>query len=114
MSLARIAFVGLVALACAPPAAAITDCSRPKTKTDWMLCSNDRAAMEEQRMARAFRDAVNRTEDRRSLLDQQKEWSDQVRDACNDIACLTRVLRERTEELEGYRGDEGRSEKANR
>ncbi len=111
---AWISFIGVVALAWIAPAAAITDCSKPKTKIDWMLCSNDRAAMDEQRMARAFRDALNRTEDRRSLLDRQKAWSDQVRDACNDIACLTKAFQERTQELESYRGDEGRSEKVNR
>ena len=86
----------------AAPCSAVTDCSRPKSKIDWMLCSNERVALEEQRMALAFRDAVNRTQDRRKLLDEQKEWSDNVRDACNDIPCLTKAYQERTLELETY------------
>ena len=87
----------------AAPSAALTDCSKPKTKIDWMLCSSDRAVMEEQRMARAFRDAANRTEDRRKLLSDQKEWTEQVRDACNDIACLLKAYQERTEDLDSSR-----------
>jgi uncharacterized protein len=91
-----------IAAAHAVPCAAVTDCSKPKTKVDWMLCSNDRAAMEEQRMALAFRQAVNRTEDRRKLLDEQKDWNEHVRDACNEIACLLKAYQERTQELETY------------
>jgi uncharacterized protein len=91
----------VVAILYAAPCAAITDCSKPRTKIDWMLCSNERAAMEEQRMARAFREAANRTENRRALLDEQEAWNRNVRDACNEIACLLKVYQERTEELEG-------------
>jgi uncharacterized protein len=90
------------AAAYALPCAAMTDCSKPKTKIDWMLCSSERATMEEQRMARAFRDAANRVEDRRKLLDDQKEWTIKVRDECNEIACLLKAYQERTEELETY------------
>jgi uncharacterized protein len=94
--------VTALALAYALPGAALTDCSKPKTKVDWMLCSSDRAVMEEQRMARAFRGAANRTEDRRKLLDDQKEWTERVRDACNDIACLLKAYQERVEDLDSY------------
>ena len=91
-----------MASAYAGPCAAITDCSKPKTKTDWMLCSSDRAMMEEQRMVRAFRSAANRTEDRRKLLADQSQWTERIRDACNDIACLLRAYQERVEERESY------------
>ena len=92
----------VIAWVASSPCAAITDCSKPKTKVDWMLCSNERAAVEEQRMALAFRAAMNRTEDRRKLLDEQKQWSDTVRDACNDVACLVKAFQERATELETY------------
>jgi uncharacterized protein len=81
---------------------AATDCSKPKTKIDWMLCSNERATVEEQRMALAFRDAMNRTEDRHKLLEEQTRWGEQVRDACNEIACLVKAYQERALELESY------------
>jgi uncharacterized protein len=102
MRCVRFGVLVAVAAAYAVPCLAVTDCSKPKTKIDWMLCSNERAALEEQRMALAFRDAVNRTEDRRKLLDEQKAWNESVRDACNDIACLTKAYQERTQELETY------------
>jgi len=79
---------------------AVTDCSKPKTKIDWMLCSNERVTIEEQRMALTFRQAMNHTEDRRKLLEEQSEWTNQVRDACNDIACLIKAYQERAQELE--------------
>jgi len=94
--------VATTAVAYAVPCAAMTDCSKPKTKIDWMLCSSERATMEEQRMARAFREAANRVQDRRKLLDDQQEWTIKVRDQCNEIACLLKVYQERTEELETY------------
>lgn len=96
----RIALLAMLALLHAAQSFASTDCSKPKSKIDWMLCSSDRAAGEEQRMARAFRDAVNRTEDRRALLDEQRDWTERVRDVCNEISCLIKVYQERTEDLE--------------
>ena len=102
MGLKVCAAAAVIAASYAASAAAITDCSKPKTKIDWMLCSSDRARMEEQRMARAFRDAANRTEDRRKLLDDQKDWTEHVRDACNEIACLLKAYQQRAEELETY------------
>jgi uncharacterized protein len=102
MDLKALVLAAAMALSCAAPCAAATDCSKPKTKIDWMLCSSDRASMEEQRMARAFRDAANRSEDRRKLLDDQKDWTEKVRDACNEIACLLKAYQQRAEELETY------------
>ena len=86
----------------AAPAAAVVDCSKPKSKIDWMLCSNERARLEEQRMALVFRDAMSRVEDRRALMEEQRAWNGNVRDACNDIPCLVKAYRERAEELTTY------------
>jgi len=111
MEVKVLALAVAMAVGCAGPCAAMTDCSKPKTKIDWMLCSSDRAAMEEQHMARAFRDAANRTEDRRKLLEEQKDWTEKVRDACNEITCLLKAYQQRTEELETYRASESPSSK---
>ena len=98
----RLVAIAAMAMAYAGPCAAITDCSKPKTKVEWMLCSSDRAAIEEQRMAMAFRLAAGRAADRRKLLEDQADWNAKVRDACNDIECLSKAYRTRTEELEAY------------
>ena len=81
---------------------AVIDCSKPKTKVDWMLCSNDKAAREEQRMAFAFREAMSRTDKREALQQEQRDWNVNVRDLCNDVACLVKAYRERATELETY------------
>jgi len=81
---------------------AVIDCSKPKTKVDWMLCSNDKAAREEERMALAFREAMNRTDKREVLQQEQRDWNANVRDVCNDVACLVKAYRERATELETY------------
>jgi uncharacterized protein len=81
---------------------AVTDCSKPKTKIDWLLCSNDRAALEQERMAFAFRQAMNRTDDRAELMQEQREWTVQVQDVCNDVPCLVKAYRDRVTELETY------------
>jgi uncharacterized protein len=81
---------------------AVIDCSKPKTKVDWMLCSNDKAAREEERMAFAFREAMNRTDKREALQQEQRDWNVNVRDVCNDVTCLVKAYRERATELETY------------
>lgn len=83
-------------------AGAVTDCSRPKTSIDWLLCSNDKAALADNMMAAAFRDAFRRTEDKDALIQDQERWKHEVRDACNDIPCLTRAYQDRTSELETW------------
>ncbi len=84
------------------PALAVTDCSRPKTKIDWLMCSNDRLQFADALMAAAFRDAFNRTEDREALLEDQARWRTTVRDACNDVPCLMKAFEDRASALETY------------
>ena len=81
---------------------AVVDCSKPKTKVDWMLCSNDKAALEEERMALEFRAAMNRTDKREALMQEQRDWTVNVRDICNEVACLVRAYRDRASELQTY------------
>ena len=97
----RILAVGVLALATAP-VWAVTDCSRPKTSIDWLLCSNDKAALADNIMAAAFRDAFRRTDDKDALIQDQERWKREVRDACNDIPCLMRAFQDRTSELETW------------
>ena len=87
----------------ASSAYAVLDCGKPnKTKTEWMLCSSDKATVADQLMAAAFRDAFNRVKDQEALLKEQEEWSRDVRDACNDVPCLVKAYRDRANALETY------------
>jgi uncharacterized protein len=81
---------------------AVVDCSKPKTKVERMLCSNDKAALEEERMALEFRAALTRTDRREALLEEQRDWNVNVRDLCNEVACLVKAYRDRASELQTY------------
>jgi uncharacterized protein len=84
------------------PATAVTDCSRPASNIDRLLCSSDRLAAADQIMAMAFRDAFYRAQDRDALIKEQEQWRKNVRDACNDVPCLLEAYQRRTSELETY------------
>lgn len=86
---------------CARPAAAVIDCSKAISNADRLVCSNERLAAAEEGMARAYRDALRRGVDRDRLQRSQREWKE-LRDRCNDAACLERAYAERRSELNGY------------
>jgi uncharacterized protein len=97
---ALLIFVGFaVHPVCAWP---ITDCSKPKSPIEMLLCSNDRLSAAETLMALAFRDAFYRTEDKEKLREDQERWTRTVRDVCNDVPCLLKAYRDRTDELQTW------------
>ncbi len=102
MTRAPVCLLALIWLGWTLPAAALTDCSRPKTNVDRLMCSSDRVALADQVMAMAFRDAFYRTQDKDALIREQEEWRKNVRDACNDVPCLLEAYERRTSELETY------------
>lgn len=82
-----------------PLGAAAQDCSRPKTNTERLICSNDRVSEAHERMAVAFFMVYRRAmsdEQRGRIRQEQRQWETQVRDACMDIPCLLRSYEERT------------------
>jgi uncharacterized protein len=102
MTRAPVCLLALVWLGWTSPAAALTDCSKPKTNIDRLMCSSDKVALADQVMAMAFRDAFYRTLDKDALIKEQEEWRKKVRDACNDVPCLMEAYERRTSELETY------------
>ena len=91
------------ALAVAAPALAAVDCSRAKTNSEKLLCSNSRLAAADQRMASAFRAAIKRGIPPEVLMDSQGAWIHDVRDACNDVECMLKAYAERTSEIQDLR-----------
>lgn len=82
-----------------PLAATAQDCSRPKTNTERLICSNDRVSEAHERMAVAFFMVYRRAmsdEQRGRIRLEQRQWETQVRDVCMDIPCLLRSYEERT------------------
>jgi uncharacterized protein len=91
------------ALAAPVPLPAAIDCSRAKTNTEKLLCSNSRLQRADQRMALAFHEAINRGVRPELLMEGQRAWAHDVRDICNDVECMLKAYEERISELEDSR-----------
>jgi uncharacterized protein len=76
------------------------DCSRAKTNVEKLLCSSEKLAAADERMAQAFRAAFYRSTDRPRLLEAQRSWQLVRRDTCLDVPCLLQAYKARIEELE--------------
>jgi uncharacterized protein len=90
----------VIMFAAPDPAAAALDCSRARSNADKMLCSNSRLAMADERMAYAFREAIRRGADPSALMQSQRRWTTEIRDACNGVECMLKAYEDRTAELE--------------
>ncbi len=95
-------FLAIVAIVLAGPvpAAAALDCSRATSNAEKMVCSNGRLALAEERMAYAFRGAIRRGVDPSELMQSQRRWITEIRDACNEVECMLKAYEDRTAELE--------------
>ena len=95
-----LAFMGLTGLA---TAAAAQDCSKPKSNTERLICSNDRVGQAHELMAAAFLFAFRRApadDIRDRIRREQREWEVTVRDPCGDVPCLLRAYQDRTLDLQ--------------
>ncbi len=79
---------------------AALDCSRAKTNTEKMLCSNPRLAEADERLAFSFRGAIRRGADPKELMEAQRAWIRDARDICNDVECMLRAYEERISDLD--------------
>ena len=97
----RAAFLAIaIGLANPAPVIAALDCSRAKSSTEKLLCSNPRLAEADERMALAFRGAIHRGADPKTLMETQRVWIDDARDVCNDVECMLRAYEERISDLD--------------
>ncbi len=98
----RNCLLALVAFMVALPVSttAAVDCSRARSNAEKMLCSNSRLQLAEQRMAYAFREAIRRGADPSKLMQTQRSWTSEIRDACNEVECMLKAYEDRTAELE--------------
>jgi len=89
-----------IMLAAPVPAPAALDCSRARSNAEKMLCSNSRLALAEERMAYAFREAIRHGADPSALMQSQRRWTTEIRDACNEVECMLKAYEDRTADLE--------------
>ncbi len=77
------------------------DCSRAQSNAEKMLCSNTRLMQADERLAFAYRGAIRRGANPRELIESQRAWIKDARDACNDVDCMLRAYQDRIVDLEG-------------
>jgi uncharacterized protein len=96
-------FFVLALLLAAANAGAVMDCSRTKSNAEKMICSNSRLMQADQQLALAWREAIRRGIDPQELMETQRTWLRDVRDACNDVECMLRAYQDRVADLENRR-----------
>jgi uncharacterized protein len=89
-----------IAMAVPASAWAALDCSRAKTNSEKLLCSNSRLAEADARLAFAFRGAIRRGADPKEMMEAQRIWIRDARDACNDVECMLKAYEERISDLD--------------
>ena len=94
--------LGLWACFVSGTAFAVIDCSRAKSNVDKLICSSSSLGLAEEQMAFSYRSAMRRGVDLQELQRTQTEWYEQVRNACNDVACLLKAFDDRGAELDNY------------
>ena len=92
----------MAALAASFPAWAALDCSRAKANAEKLICSNPRLAQADERMALAFRGAIRRGADPKVLMDTQRTWNHDARDACSEVECMLKAYEQRISDLDSY------------
>ncbi|MCA3789890.1 lysozyme inhibitor LprI family protein [Burkholderia sp.] len=74
------------------------DCSRAKTRTDRLICSDKALVSADSTLSNAYYDAIGIAADQQALIRSQRAWLAQ-RDACADAACIATAYRDRTAAL---------------
>jgi uncharacterized protein len=92
--------LALVLLLAATQAGAAIDCSRARSNAEKMICSNSRLMAADEQLAYAWKEAIRRGVDPQGLIESQRAWLRDVRDACNDVECMLGAYRDRTADIE--------------
>jgi uncharacterized protein len=77
-------------------AAASFDCAKAKSRLEVLICSEPRLSALDQELADAYRAALSKTNDRKTLIHWQRDWlnSDPL-SSCRDANCASREFRAR-------------------
>ncbi len=87
----RIAWIVLGWLVMVSAQGASFDCAKAGTKIEKMICGNSNASRADDLVDLAYLRALERTDDRHKLKDEQRHWLKDVRNKCGDADCLYTV-----------------------
>lgn len=74
------------------------DCTRAKTRTERLICSDKALVSADSTLASAYYGAIDIAADQQAVVRSQRAWLAQ-RDACADAACIATAYRDRTAAL---------------
>ncbi len=75
------------------------DCAKAFTPTEKIICSNTQLSNLDNVLMQSYKIALVNTKDSNSLKIQQRDWLANIRNQCNDSACLIKVYNDRISEL---------------
>jgi uncharacterized protein YecT (DUF1311 family) len=82
--------------------AASFPCEKAGTNVEKMICSDAEIASLDVKLDRFYKDALNRSEDKQKLKDEQRAWLEERRNKCGEPYCLASTYRHRIEEFNTY------------
>jgi len=71
------------------------NCAKASSRSEKMICSNEEISKADESLARVYKLALASTQDKAALKQQQKDWLKDVRNKCQDSACLKRIYNDR-------------------
>jgi uncharacterized protein YecT (DUF1311 family) len=74
------------------------DCKKAKSNVEKLICSSEQLSSLDDALNRQFQDTLEKAEDRRSLINEQKAWIKE-RDKCLDAKCLLKAYESRQDSL---------------
>ena len=77
------------------------DCTKASTNAEHLICSNADLVAADVEMVQIYKNVLNKTIDKNTLKQEQKQWRKNQRDACNDVACMLKVYKDHTNQLSG-------------
>lgn len=80
--------------------AASFDCSKASTSIEKMICMNAELSQADERLMQSYQSALNRSADKKKLVQQQRNWLKYKRNVCADVSCLLDSYKTRISELD--------------
>jgi uncharacterized protein len=76
------------------------DCTKANTPTEKAICAHPTVSALDEQLASAYREQLRTVNDPSTLKSRQRDWVSQVRNKCEDVACLEAAYKSRIEELD--------------
>ena len=79
--------------------AASFDCRKAATAVEKMICADDELSKLDEALSKAYIRALEQTDIKKQIIESQRQWQRNFRDACQDSGCLKKVYEIRLKEL---------------